>query len=139
MIVVSDSWSGDLEQDLRHVRRCLGESLCYDPDAAEQRVAKKISNLEAEGKPTFLVMPAKSVHKEFVSELQGRWGNVTFIFHDRGLSKAQMQEWGLGQVAFLEPQLDPETEDAALESWGDLLATTGVDRESIRQGSAFLQ
>lgn len=139
LVVVSDSCSGQLKDDLEHVRRCLGERLCRDQDATEERIKTLINDLEAEGKPTFLVMPAKPVDGEFIKALQAQWRRVTFIFHDRGLTKEQMTAWGLGQAVFLEPLLDPKAEDTAFARWGALLELTGVDSDLIDQGRAFLQ
>jgi hypothetical protein len=133
----SDGWTGYPDEDVEHVRRCLAAEVCYKPSATVEEINGAIVNREQRGMPTFLVIPAKGMKKDFFDVLLGHWPRVTFIFHGEELDRREVQSWAGGRIEFLEPPLAPEDEAMALRWWGDLLTLTGMDKDSIKCGRAF--
>lgn len=136
-VEVSNVWSGDMGEDLEHVRRCLSDALYYYPDATVEDINQRIRELEDEGNPVFLVAQAGPLDQSLALAIQKSWPRLTLFLFDEELSKSQLEERGMERAVLLEPLLDRAVEKNARSEWGELMSMTDERLDHIKSGEAF--
>lgn len=135
--VDADHAGGHEEPVLEHIRSSLADALNLDPDAEVDEIKEQIRNLEQEGEPVFLLVPAVSIDPALAGSIFGAWPEVTFFLFEEDLTAESFQERGLSGVEFLEPPLTRTVENAARTGWATLMAATGLSQAEIRKGEVF--
>jgi hypothetical protein len=100
-------------------------------------LAAKIKDLARMGVPVFLLLPARAVDADVLSEIFRRWPEVCVFLFGEELDEVQMRGQFPG-VEFVDPPLGVEDESDAKSGWGDCMDAAGISYNDLVSGAAFL-
>jgi hypothetical protein len=133
----SDGAGGTAVLILEHLRSVLAREVCHDHEARETELAAKIKDLTKLGVPVFLLLPARAVDADVLSDIFRRWPEVCVFLFGEELDKVQMRDQFPG-VEFVEPPLVGQDESAARTGWGECMDAAGISYGELVSGAAFL-
>jgi hypothetical protein len=138
-VEISGSWSGDLLDDLRNIRRSLGVEVCYDNSGTTtiKRIKKRLEAMLKQGDAVFLLIPAQWAQSKLICMLHRLWPQLTVFLYDSELTREQLVEWGLEHVVFLEPPPNPDEEEQARLAWSDMMYQAGMTPRELAAGEGF--
>lgn len=117
----SDAAGGTSEAILDHVRAIVASEVCHRRDAGVAQVAARIKSLSDQGRPVFLVLPARALDAALLDKILGQWPLLcVFLYADKAEPVNLKEQFP--RVPLLEPPLAPAEEESARTGWGDCMA-----------------
>jgi hypothetical protein len=137
VVQASDGAGGSTAAILEHIRSVLAREVCANQQARDIDLTARLKQLASEGKPVFLVLPARSIDSGILLEIFRKWPEVCVFLFGEELDEAQVRAQ-FPDVAFIEPPLSGDDELAARTGWGLCMDAAGISYDDLESGAAFL-